>query len=125
MPLWLTAYCTKTLDELSAGELLQGITGGDMRWLAGVDYDTLAEDYEIDPGMVAPALRQLAVADSSCGFTISFGMARPIEVGVWSEPERVKEEVAEVKRKAAVAQATAEREAKAAAKARRGLSMRA
>ncbi|MBM4782968.1 MAG: hypothetical protein GQE15_35260 [Archangiaceae bacterium] len=93
MAWWLTVYCRRPVSRLTAKQLQAGITGEDATALAGVDYFTLAEDYDVADELVSPAMKALKVSKE---LQVSFGDSRPIVVHVWSSPERVAEELSEV-----------------------------
>ncbi len=102
MAWWITIYCRKSVANVSAAQLLAGIRDRDPEASAGVDYLTLAEDYEVAEELVKPALDALRVEAQSAeplDFEVAYrepGL-RPIVVHHWAEPERVKEELEEAK----------------------------
>lgn len=93
MAWWLTVYCQRPVSKLTAKQLHAGITGEDATARAGVDYFTLAEDYDVADELVGPAVKALAVSKD---LHVSFGDPRPVVVHVWSTPERVAEELKEM-----------------------------
>src|SRR5262245_41308773 len=96
---WLSLFCQTSTARITASQLLDGLRGRDPRALAGVDYSTLAEDYDVRDELVKPAvaaLRVEALADGD-GFEISYGEGeRPVFVRRWTDPPRVAEEIQEM-----------------------------
>ncbi|MCB9492532.1 MAG: hypothetical protein H6674_10755 [Dehalococcoidia bacterium] len=95
MAWWITVYCKRDCSALQPSDLAHGIRGGDPEALAGVDYDSLAEDCGVPESLVPPALEHLRVTDD---FEVRYQQdpnARPIIVHLWMQPERVREEVGE------------------------------
>jgi hypothetical protein len=95
MAWWITVYCKRDCSALRAADLASGIREGDPEALAGVDYLTLAEDYDVPDSSVAPALEHLRVTED---LEVLYEMdtdARPVFVHVWTGPERIREEVEE------------------------------
>jgi hypothetical protein len=95
MSWWITVYCRRDCGSLNSGELARGIRDGDLEAPAGVDYHTLAEDYDVREALVAPALRHLRVTEDLEVHYAPNESARPVVVHVWAAPERVREEVEE------------------------------
>jgi hypothetical protein len=98
MSWWITIYLSKPLDDLNAARLRDGITDRDPTAHAGVDYDTLAESYDVDEDLVGDAVSQLAVhqvGEDPLDLEVRYGSDRPIVVHRWREPARVAEELAE------------------------------
>jgi hypothetical protein len=104
MALWITVYCRFRREDITAAQLLDGIHGRDLSALAGVDYESLAEDYHVHLTSVADAVAALAVrplADGA-GCEVRYGAeARPLFVRRWRETARVAEEIREVVERAA------------------------
>jgi len=97
MAWWITVYCSRDCSALQSTDLASGIRAGDPDALAGVDYFTLAEDYDVPETVVAPALEHLRVTGD---FEIHYESdpdARPVVVHVWTQPGRVREEVEEAR----------------------------
>lgn len=94
MAWWLTVYCRGDVETLSAGVLDLGIRGRDPEARAGVDYSTLAEDYDVDVSLVRPGLDALRVTDD---LSIHYGADRPVVVHVWTERARIEEELEEAR----------------------------
>jgi hypothetical protein len=103
MAWWLTVYCTRSVADLTAADLARGLRDGDPQAPAGVDYDTLAEGFELDEDLVAPALAALRVEPpdgSSIAVEIHFRPGsehRPISVHLWDDPARIAEELEETR----------------------------
>lgn len=101
MAWWLTVYCRESVAGLADEQLAAGLRGGDPDAPAGVDYLTLAEDYDLDEHEVEAALEQLAivrVGDGPLDVELRYrpeADARPIVVHRWHEPARVAEEIEE------------------------------
>ena len=100
MAWWLTVYCRRSVAALSAEQVRAGITGGDREALAGVDYATLAEDYDgVDDSLAYEAARALAVSprsDDPLDLELTFQPGlRPIVVHWSDEGARVGVEVQE------------------------------
>jgi hypothetical protein len=91
MPEWITVYCQKVGDEITADSMRQGIVDA--------DFYTLAEDYDVDDSRVKPALTQLKIESNEDGFKISYQKpeVRPIQVHRWTDTERVEEELEEAR----------------------------
>ncbi len=103
MPAWITVYCGRLVGPLSGTDLRRGILGGDPSALAGVDYLTLAEPFDIDDeDIVDETIQQLeVVADVDPDpdlYEVRYRREelRPIVVHRWRQPDRVREEVTEV-----------------------------
>jgi hypothetical protein len=100
MPLWITVYCRSSADDVTARRLLDGIQGRDPSAPAGVDYQTLAEDYHVHSVSPTDAVAALDVSDLRGGedvYEVRYGIdARPLVVRRWRDPSRVVEEVQEV-----------------------------
>lgn len=99
MSLWITVYCRASTLDVTPQQLLDGIRGRDPSALAGVDYQTLAEDYGVDDSLAKESISALRVAapDDGCdGYTIvRGGLMEVIHVRRWRDPDRVMEEIAE------------------------------
>lgn len=101
MSWWLTVYCKKSVADLQPQQLDDGLRDRDPAAPAGVDYDMLAEERDIDEDAVDEALERLEVVRVSPGpldVEIRYRKdadARPIVVHLWHEPERVAEELDE------------------------------
>ena len=98
MAYWFTVYGRQEVPDLSAEWLRRGITDGDPEAPAGADYLTLAELSEVDTAQVEPALQHLTVRQGRNGMSVHYSpdpRARPVELHVWSTPERITEEVDE------------------------------
>ena len=85
MPSWISIYCRRSIASITAAQLLDGIRGRDAAALAGIDYDTLAEDYDLDEDAVDAALAALVVTRDGDTFAVSYGPARPIFVRRWKD----------------------------------------
>lgn len=102
MSIWITLYCRRSVGDVDTARLQTGILGEDPSALAGVDYETLAEDYGIDEDLVDDALSNLEVRQVSVqGFeqydvNYSDNEARAVTVRRWYKPGRVAEEIEEV-----------------------------
>jgi len=90
MPLWVTAYCSESIDDVTTESL------GSMR---ENDYWTLAEDYDVDDELVSPALNLFKITEAKDGFQLSYRPdgERQLAIRCWTTPERVAEEISEVK----------------------------
>ncbi len=102
MPWWVTIYNRRPIADMTPARLIDGITGGDGTALAGTDYYSLAEEYDIeDEGAVSAALGNLSVlsdGDGPLDVEVRYrpdARMRPIVVHHWREPSRVQEEIAE------------------------------
>jgi hypothetical protein len=95
MAWWITVYCRRDCGSLSSRELARGIRDDDPEAPAGVDYNTLAEDYDVPEALVAPALQHLRVTEDFEVHYSADASARPVVVHLWTAPERVREEVEE------------------------------
>ena len=91
MAAWFTVYCSRTVDHLTAADL--------MKALDGVDFPTVAEGFGIeDERTVERAVRYLRVvpaeSDPSVWLRVRYRRAdyRPLLVHLWSSPSRVREE---------------------------------
>lgn len=90
MPAWVTIYCIDPVDTVRPDELLSGI---------GVsDYDTLAEQYELDERLVAPVLARLQIKVFGDNLRLHYRIEgeRQLEIHRWSDPCRIAEEIREV-----------------------------
>lgn len=97
MASWISVYCTRSLAELRAKQLLKGITGRDAKAPAGVDYLTLAEGYDVDADAAEAGEDALAVEDDDDGFIVTYGTQRPVFVRRWAKPTRVASELEEAR----------------------------
>ncbi len=97
MASWISIYCTRSLAELTAKQLLKGITGKDAKARAGVDYLTLAEDYDVDEDAAEAAEDALAIERSDDGFIVTYGTKRPVFVRRWAKTVRVASELEEAR----------------------------
>lgn len=101
MAAWVTVYCTRRVSQISTDELLEGIHGLGDPELAGVDYWTLADDWDLDEPLVAEARRHLHLdkaSDAELDYELRFQAdpdARPLVLHAWTEPHRVAEEIRE------------------------------
>jgi hypothetical protein len=99
MPAWVTVYCAQRVAHLSPDDILAGLRGRDEAALAGVDYWSLAEDYEIDPDLVDSALAQLRVVrvgSAPLDYEVHHATeGRPLVLHGWTDAERVREEIEE------------------------------
>ncbi len=81
MSYWITVYNTRSLGVFSEEEFLNAITQS--------DYETLCEQYGIDPRYIKPGLAGLqlrkATPSVSSFFTLSYGAAyqRPLVIDLW------------------------------------------
>lgn len=99
MALWLSLFCQTSTTHVTSSQLLDGLRGRDQRALAGVDYHTLAEDYDVKDELVRPAVAALKVdaLSGGDGYEISYGEGvRPVFVRRWTDPPRVAEEIQEM-----------------------------
>ena len=99
MAWWITVYCTKSVSTITGAQLLDGIQDRDRGAPAGVDYHTLAEDYDVDDSEVSPALASLRV-ESYGELPIEQAVhysadGRPISMHCWNVAARVAEELEE------------------------------
>ena len=101
MAWWLTVYCRKSVASLEPRQLADGLRDRDPEAPAGVDYEALAEEYELDEDDLNEALEQLsvvAVSRESLDVELRYRRdptARPVIVHLWTNPERVAEELEE------------------------------
>ena len=94
MASWFTAYCTRSMRNVTAADLTAA--------LDAVDFDTVAEGFGIeDEALIERAVSRLEVepvADSArVRFRIRYrpGKLRPLLVHLWTDSERVRKELAE------------------------------
>jgi hypothetical protein len=92
MAAWLTAYCARSVDHVTADDLLSLLRGLDDPW-------TLAEGFGIDDEKIVDrALAQLrieSIADpDGVKFALRYrpGKTRPVYFHLWAEPRRVQTE---------------------------------
>lgn len=104
MATWITVYCRNTVTNISPEDLKTGLLGKDSSAVAGVDYRTLAEQYNIDPSLVGEAVRNIGVAETKGGdgwthYAIRYGAedTRPLLLYRWIKPARVAEELNEAR----------------------------
>lgn len=101
MAWWLTVYCRSSVATLDPQQLADGLRDRDPEAPAGVDYDSLAEEYEIADELLEEAIEQLAVVSVSpkpLDVEIRYRRDpqwRPIVVHLWNDPARVAEELEE------------------------------
>jgi hypothetical protein len=101
MAWWMTVYCRKSVAQLDAQQLLDGLRDRDPEASAGVDYALLAEVHELDEDDADEALEHLEVVTTGprpLDVEIRYRSnpdARPIVVHLWDAPERVAEELEE------------------------------
>lgn len=90
MPSWVTAYCPETIDDLTPESLAT---------LRENDFWSLAEDYGVDDEQVSPALKVFKIEKSEDGFQLFYRPAgeRQLAIRCWTSPDRVAEEISEVK----------------------------
>ncbi|MBL8809503.1 MAG: hypothetical protein JNM43_04935 [Planctomycetaceae bacterium] len=90
MPSWITAYCPVTIDD---------VTPESLATLRENDFWTLAEDYGVGDEQVSPALKLFRIEKSKDGFQLIYRPAgeRQLAIRCWTSPDRVAEEIAEVK----------------------------
>jgi hypothetical protein len=84
---------------VTSAQLLDGIQGKDSSALAGVDYQTLAEDYRVDASLVAESLAELVVNPlrEKAGYEVTYDRERrPFFIRWWRDPSRVAEELEEI-----------------------------
>lgn len=93
MPSWISVYCRKSVGRITPARLLNGIRDSDREAPAGVDYHTLAEDYDVDEDAVDAALGELRVAPASkfdvYAVHYQAGTARPVFVRRWTKDASV------------------------------------
>jgi hypothetical protein len=103
MAWWITVYCTQAVSHLTGAQLLDGIRARDAEAPAGVDYHTLAEDYDVDEDAVGPALTCLRVKSAG---KLPLEVAvhyhpdddmRPVMLHCWKGEARVAEELEEMR----------------------------
>lgn len=99
MSIWISVYNRRPLGNLTADSLLAGITGEDPAHLAGIDYLTLAEDYDLPPGVESDCSDQLRVESHGADrWAVAVpGSEAPVLVLRWGDPARVSEELDEVR----------------------------
>jgi hypothetical protein len=91
------------VSQITGAQLLDGIRDRDDDAPAGVDYHTLAEDYDVDDALVAPALACLRVApfgDLPVEVAVHYQPdhdARPVAVHCYHSETRVREELEETR----------------------------
>ncbi|MFK8003149.1 MAG: hypothetical protein AB8H86_26500 [Polyangiales bacterium] len=110
MSSWITVYCRVPVGGLSSAAVLSGIRAGDENARAGVDYFTLAEQYEgvnDDDDAVSAALSGLRLCESDVqteglsrstvagGLRLHYGATKPVILHHWNEPGRLDEELQE------------------------------
>ncbi len=86
MPAWITTYLQRSPQELDADEVRKGI--------ADADWWTLAEDFEIDSEAVDRFMAALGWQDEP--LQVGLPDARPIKLHVWTESDRVEDELGEL-----------------------------
>ncbi len=101
MACWITVYCRASVASLSAEQLLAGITDKDPSASAGVDYQTLAESYDLDDSLALVALERLAITplgESPLDVSLTYEPgARPIVVHWTDAAERIRVELEEAR----------------------------
>jgi len=89
-----TAYCKKSVAELTPEQLLRGIRSADLH--------TIAEDYDLSDAVIADALRQLRIETATRGSSQYFRICyrpdgqRQIDLERWPTAEEVEAVKAEV-----------------------------
>ncbi len=86
MPAWITAYLQRAPKELRASDLRTGT--------APADWWTLGEDFDVEAEAVDVFMKELEWIDDPLGFGLPD--KRPVNVHVWTEPDRVAEELGEL-----------------------------
>jgi hypothetical protein len=102
--MWLTIYCRKPVSWVGSKEILDGLSGRCRTALAGVDYQSLAEDYGVSSDLAKREVSHLAVERDPVGATpaylVKYGLdpqRRPLRICFWGDPARVKEEISETR----------------------------
>ena len=102
MAWWLTIYLSEPLGALSGDQLLKGIQSQDTEAYAGVDYYTLAEDYELEEDEVGAALARLRFEHTGKDPPLDGAVhyqaeddARPLVIHQWRSSARIAEELEE------------------------------
>jgi len=86
MPAWVTIYLQRVPSDLSPEAIKAGI--------ADADWWTLAEEFEIDEDEVDAFFEQ--VRWNAEPLEIQFEGRRPLQFHVWTDPDRLREEIAEL-----------------------------
>jgi hypothetical protein len=94
---WISVYCRKSVGRITTAQLLDGIRDRDPKAHAGVDYYTLAEDYDVGEPAVRAALVKLAIEDHDPfdDYMVSYGVRRPVFVRRWTNASPHVEEAIE------------------------------
>jgi hypothetical protein len=104
MASWISVYCRTSVGAITPAALLAGIQDRDPSASAGIDYLTLAEDYDVDEDVVESALECLRVESASKTFDTyevhyTKPAKRPVFVRRWTDAsEHVDEELERKKR---------------------------
>lgn len=119
MPMWVTVYAEGDINAVGPEQL--------RAWFEEADMLSLAEDYADldDPeGPVDEAMAKLAFAPNGPGeFMIEFGYKRPVIVHLWTDPDRVAEELMEANEALSLPQSHPLRQKLARTKAVVGIEM--
>lgn len=94
MAAWFTIYCSRSVDHLTAAEILSGIDGCDFRTTA--EGYGIEDDEAVDRSLAHLTLEPVA-ATGGVRFGLTYGPStrRPILIHVWTDPEVVEEELDE------------------------------
>lgn len=90
MPAWISVYCAQPIGQIALDTLSDEI--------AGNDFWTLAEQYDVDECLVDPALAALRFESMNHGFRMHYrcGDERPLVIHFWETSGQVEEEILEV-----------------------------
>ncbi len=86
MPAWITTYLHRLPKDLDLDAIREGI--------APADWSTLGEDFDIEAPSVDRFMKELQWSQEP--LQLSQPEGRPVRIHVWTEPDRVEEELSEL-----------------------------